>query len=93
MKRIIAVIREEMFENVKTALLAAGCVLACAQKLIPNNTGTISGIIQGFTLAIGSLLLIPLGSFGQCFGVSLILILVSLIAIISAIYCIKTKLV
>jgi len=74
-------------------LLAAGCVLACAQKLIPNNTGTISGIIQGFTLAIGSLLLIPLGSFGQCFGVSLILILVSLIAIISAIYCIKTKLV
>jgi nitrogen regulatory protein P-II 1 len=25
MKRIIAVIREEMFENVKTALLAAGC--------------------------------------------------------------------
>ena len=25
MKRIIAVIREEMFDNVKTALLAAGC--------------------------------------------------------------------
>lgn len=25
MKRIIAVIREEIFENVKTALLAAGC--------------------------------------------------------------------
>lgn len=25
MKRIVAVIREEMFENVKTALLSAGC--------------------------------------------------------------------
>ncbi len=72
-------------------LLAAGCVLAASQKLIPNNTGTISGIIQGFTLAIGSLLLIPLGIFGQYLGVCGILILVSAIAAISAIYCAKTN--
>jgi FSR family fosmidomycin resistance protein-like MFS transporter len=73
-------------------LLAAGCVLANSQKLIPNNTGTISGIIQGFTLALGSLLLIPLGSLGQHFGVSFVLILVTLIAGICSIYCAKTKL-
>ena len=74
-------------------LLAAGSILASAQKLIPNNTGTISGIIQGFTLSIGSLLLIPLGRFGQHFGVSWVLILVSIAAFISALYCIKTKLI
>ena len=73
-------------------LLAAGSILAGAQKMIPNNTGTISGIIQGFTLAIGSLLLIPLGRLGQHFGVSCILILICLIAGICAIYCAKTKL-
>lgn len=73
-------------------LLAAGSVLANAQRLIPNNTGTISGIIQGFTLAMGSLLLIPLGKLGQHFGVSWVLILVTLIAGITSIYCAKTKL-
>ena len=73
-------------------LLAAGSVLANAQKLIPNNTGTISGIIQGFTLAMGSLLLIPLGRFGQHFGVSWILILVTTIAGSAALYCAKSKL-
>ncbi len=72
-------------------LLAAGCILANAQKLIPNNTGTISGIIQGFTLSIGSLLLIPLGIFAQHFGISWVLILVSTFAGLSALYCIKTK--
>lgn len=73
-------------------LLAAGSVLANAQRLIPNNAGTISGIIQGFTLATGSLFLIPLGTFGQHFGVSWILILLSAIAGILAIYCSKTSL-
>lgn len=72
-------------------LLAAGCVLAKSQKLIPNSTGTISGIIQGFTLAVGSLLLIPLGLFGQHAGVSQVLILVSALAGLSALYCLKTK--
>ena len=72
-------------------LLAAGSILANAQKLIPNNTGTISGIIQGFTLAMGSLLLIPLGQFGQYFGVCWILILVSTVALIASMYCAKTN--
>lgn len=72
-------------------LLAAGSILAKAQKLIPNNTGTISGIIQGFTLALGSLLLIPLGNLGQHFGVSWVLISVTSIAAVAALYCAKTK--
>lgn len=72
-------------------LLAAGSILAGAQKLI-SNTGTISGIIQGFTLAIGSLLLIPLGNLAQHFGVSLVLVLISSIAAFTAIFCSKTKL-
>ncbi len=73
-------------------LLAAGAILAGAQRLIPNNTGTISGIIQGFTLAMGSLLLIPLGNFGQHFGVSWILIFVSAVALFSALFCLKSDL-
>ena len=72
-------------------LLAAATVLANAQKLIPNNTGTISGIIQGFTLAMGSLFLIPLGRFGQHFGVSWVLILITAVAAVAALYCAKTK--
>lgn len=72
-------------------LLAAGSILASAQKLIPNNTGTISGIIQGFTLAMGSLLLIPLGHFGQHYGVSSVLIIVSIFAFIAALYCAVSK--
>ena len=71
-------------------LLAAGSILANAQRLIPNNTGTISGIIQGFTLAMGSLLLIPLGRFGQHFGISWALVLICAIAGLSALYCVKT---
>ena len=72
-------------------LFAAGSILANAQKLIPNNTGTISGIIQGFTLAMGSLLLIPLGNFAQHFGVASVLILIGLIATSTALYCAKQK--
>ncbi|MBQ8475532.1 MFS transporter, partial [bacterium] len=74
-------------------LLAAGSILAHSQKLIPNNTGTISGIIQGFTLAIGSLLLIPLGFIGQKYGLHFALILITSIAAISALYTYKTKLI
>ena len=74
-------------------LLAAGCVLAHAQKEAASKAGTISGIIQGFTLAMGSLLLIPFGMLADKFGVEYILILVSLIAFICAIYTMKTDLI
>ena len=73
-------------------LLAAGSILANAQKIIPNSAGIISGIIQGFTLAIGSLLLIPLGIIAQKFGISYVLVLICVISASSAIYCHKTKL-
>ncbi len=69
-------------------LLAAGCVLAHAQKII-SNAGTISGIIQGFTLAVGSIMLIPFGLIGEKFGVEYILILITLIAFIISIYTFK----
>ncbi len=58
-----------------------------------NHTGTISGIIQGFTLSLGSLLLIPFGIIGEHFGAEYILILITSIAFIAAIYTVKTKLV
>lgn len=74
-------------------LLSAGVVLARAQNAISKHTGTISGIIQGFSLAIGSLMLIPLGVFGQVFDVNAILYLISSIAFVAAIFTIKTKLI
>lgn len=74
-------------------LLSAGVVLANAQRIMSEHTGTISGIIQGFTLALGSLLLIPFGFIGELLGVEYILILISLIAFIAALYTFKTKLI
>ncbi len=74
-------------------LLSAGVVLAHAQRIMSNHTGTISGIIQGFTLSLGSLLLIPFGIIGEHFGAEYILILITSIAFIAAIYTVKTKLV
>lgn len=74
-------------------LLSAGVVLAHAQKVMSAHTGTISGIIQGFTLALGSLLLIPFGFIGEQFGVEYILILITSIAFMAAIYTAKTKLI
>ena len=74
-------------------LLAAGVVLAQAQRLLPNNTGTISGVIQGFTLAVGALLLIPFGFLAQIFGVSSVLIIITSFAFILGIYSLKSKLI
>ena len=71
-------------------LLAAGCVLAYAQKAV-LHAGTISGIIQGFTLAIGSIILIPFGFIGEHFGIEYIFILITLIAFIISIYTFKIK--
>ncbi|MBR1617602.1 MFS transporter [bacterium] len=73
-------------------LLSAGVVLAYAQNIIPKHSGSISGIIQGFTLAIASLLLIPFGFVGQIFGVEYILIIISLFAFIIATITLKIDL-
>ena len=73
-------------------LLSAGVVLAYAQQIVSKeHTGTISGIIQGFTLAVGSLLLIPFGIIAQNFGAEIVLILITTIAFISACYTLKIK--
>ena len=73
-------------------LLSAGVVLAYAQQTISKeHTGTISGIIQGFTLAMGSLTLIPFGMVAQRFGAEVVLILISLIAFVCAIYALKIR--
>lgn len=74
-------------------LLAAGVVLSHAQNIMSKHTGTIAGIIQGFTLAVGSLLLIPLGLIGQKFSVEAVLIVVTSTAFIASIYTYKTKLI
>ena len=73
-------------------LLSAGVVLAYAQQIVSKeHTGTISGIIQGFTLALGSLLLIPFGALAQNYGAELVLILITLIASIVALCALKVK--
>ena len=73
-------------------LLAAGVVLTHAQKTTTKYVGIISGIIQGLTLSIGSLLLIPFGILGQNFGVETVLITITSIALIASIYALKSKL-
>ncbi len=73
-------------------LLSAGVVLAYAQQAVSKeHTGTISGIIQGFTLALGSLLLIPFGFVAQKFGAEIVLILITSIAFICAVCTLKMK--
>ena len=72
-------------------LFSAGTVLACAQSTANKHVGIISGIIQGFTLAIGSLLLIPFGYLGQNFGEEYVLITISSFAFILSIFTLKFK--
>ncbi len=74
-------------------LLAAGVVLAHAQRTTTKFVGIISGIIQGLTLAIGSMLLIPFGYIGQQFGVEVVLILIAFFAFIASIYTLKTEII
>ena len=72
-------------------LLSVGVILVAAQKTMPEYTGVISGVMQGFSWGLGALFLAPLGIIGQNFGVDKILILMSSIAFIVGLYCIKTK--
>ena len=73
-------------------LLSAGVVLAYAQQTISKeHTGIISGIIQGFSLAMGSLILIPFGSLALNCGVEVVLYIITAIAFIFAIAALKFK--
>ena len=72
-------------------LLSVGVILVQAQRAIPEHTGVVSGVMQGFSWGLGALFLAPLGIIGQNYGVDKILILMSLIAFIVGIFSIKTK--
>ena len=72
-------------------LMSVGIILVQAQKAMPKYTGVISGAIQGVGWGIGALFLPFMGVIGQNFGVDKILIIVSLIAFITGLYCLKSK--
>ena len=56
-------------------LLSVGVILVQAQRAIPEHTGGVSGVMQGFSWGLGALFLAPLGVIGQNYGVDKILIL------------------
>lgn len=70
-------------------LLSVGVILVKAQNAIPQHTGVISGVMQGFSWGLGALFLAPLGIIGQNFGVDKIMILMATIAFIVGLYTIK----
>jgi FSR family fosmidomycin resistance protein-like MFS transporter len=72
-------------------LLSVGVILVQAQRSIPELTGVVSGVMQGFSWGLGALFLAPLGIIGQNYGVDKILILMGTIAFIVGLLSIKTK--
>lgn len=72
-------------------LLSVGVILVQAQRSIPEHTGVVSGVMQGFSWGLGALFLAPLGIIGQNYGVDKILILMGIIAFIVGLLSIKTK--
>jgi len=73
-------------------LLSVGVILVQAQKAIPEHTGVVSGVMQGFSWGLGALFLAPLGLLGQNFGVDKILILMSAIAFVVGLVSTRVKL-
>ena len=71
--------------------MSVGIILVQAQKAVPKYTGVISGAIQGAGWGIGALFLTPMGIIGHYYGIDKALIIVSLIAFLSGIFCLKTK--
>ncbi|MBR3604487.1 MAG: MFS transporter [Candidatus Gastranaerophilales bacterium] len=72
-------------------LLSVGVILVQAQNAIPQHTGVVSGVMQGFSWGLGALFLAPLGVIGQNYGVDKILILMALIAFVVGLISIKSK--
>ena len=73
-------------------LLSVSVTLVSAQKLVNNNKGVISGVMQGFSWGLGALFLAPMGFVGQYFGVDKILIIMSSIAFLTGIFGITKEL-
>ena len=72
-------------------LMSVGIILVQAQKAIPKYTGVISGAIQGVGWGLGALFLPPMGFVGQYFGVEAVMIIVSLLAFVVGLFCLKSK--
>ena len=72
-------------------LLSVGVILVQAQNTVPEHTGVVSGVMQGFSWGIGALFLAPLGIIGQNYGVDKILILMAIIAFIVGLLSLKNK--
>ncbi len=72
-------------------LMSVGVVLVQAQKALPQYTGVVSGAIQGVAWGLGALFLSPMGVIGQYFGVDKALIIISIIAFIAGLMCLKAK--
>lgn len=73
-------------------LLSVSVTLVSAQKLVSQNKGVISGIMQGFSWGLGALFLAPMGVIGQYFGVDKILVIMSLIAFLTGLFGISKEL-
>ena len=73
-------------------LLSVSVTLVSAQKLVSENKGVISGIMQGFSWGLGALFLAPMGFVGQYFGVDKILIIMGTVAFLTGIFGISREL-
>lgn len=72
-------------------LLSVGIILVHAQNQMPQYTGVVSGVMQGFSWGIGALFLSPLGFIGQKFGISAIFLTMATIAFLVGVYSLKVK--
>ena len=72
-------------------LMSVGIILVQAQKAMPQYTGVISGAIQGAGWGLGALFLLPMGIMAQNFGVSSVMLFVSIVAFLTGIFCLKSK--
>ncbi len=72
-------------------LLSVGIILVHAQKAMPEYTGVVSGVMQGFSWGLGALFLAPLGIIGKYFGIEAILLVMSSLAFVIGLYTAKNK--
>lgn len=72
-------------------LLSVGVILVQAQKAMPQHTGAVSGVMQGFSWGLGALFLAPLGAIGQNWGIEKVLLLMASMAFVVGLYSAKTK--
>lgn len=66
--------------------LSVSVTIIAAQKLMPQHTGVISGVMQGFSWGIGALSLAPMGYIGDKFGIIYILVIMASVALLTGIF-------